>query len=143
MQTVSLYIYSQYITIFYSATAGVVNQGNDIVYQTTIQLHKGINNPVKFIFKNRDQKRIDITGDMFVADIIDATNNTIAKRYNVTIVNAADGIGQITVLAADIENFKHRFYHLVVRNSNDTPVFSDDNFSARIPIQLNDGYPSI
>ena len=68
MQTVSRYLLNQLVIAYINGYHG----RNSKVYDRRLTLHRGVDNPVTFTFKNEDQKAQDITSKTFELNIIDS-----------------------------------------------------------------------
>jgi len=68
MQTVSRYLLTQLVIAYINGYHG----RNSKVYDRRLTLHRGVNNPITFTFKNEDQKAQDIVGKTYELNIIDS-----------------------------------------------------------------------
>ena len=68
MQTVSRYLLSQLVIATVSGFHGRASK----VYDRRIILHRGVDNPLTFTFKNEDQKPQDITSKTYEFNMIDS-----------------------------------------------------------------------
>ena len=68
MQTVSRYLLTQLVIAYINGYHG----RNSKVYDRRLTLHRGVNNPITFTFKNEDQKAQDITTKTYELNIIDS-----------------------------------------------------------------------
>ena len=69
MQTITSYLYTPRITA-QILDAGVTRVQERVVYNRTIELYKGTDNPVQVRFFNQDQKKFDVTNYTFVASVM-------------------------------------------------------------------------
>jgi len=68
MQTVSRYLLDQLVIAYINGYHG----RNSKVYDRRLTLHRGVNNPITFTFKNEDQKAQDITAKTYEFNMIDS-----------------------------------------------------------------------
>ena len=68
MQTVTRYLLSNLVNITINGYHG----RNSKVYDRRLTLHRGVDNPVTFTFKNEDQKAQDITSKTYELNVIDS-----------------------------------------------------------------------
>ena len=81
MQTVQRYLLSQLVIAYVNGYHG----RNSKVYDRRLTLHRGVNNPVTFTFKNEDQKAQDITSKTYEFNIVD-TESQKSAQMNPTAV---------------------------------------------------------
>ena len=117
------------------------------MYSRTIKIYQGIDNPIHIVTKNQDQKAVDLTGYDVQVDIQDPENELTVETFTVNFVTQNKGLGVFTIPASVVNALDQRHYELTVKlinlTSNDeTPMYIDDNYGARLPVQVLSGYYS-
>ena len=69
-QTILSYLYTPIIRM-QILDGTVTNREERRVFNNTIQLYKGTDNPVQIKFLNQDQKKLDVTNYTFVAKVME------------------------------------------------------------------------
>jgi hypothetical protein len=87
MQEITGYLYTNWVECQINDSS-TTNIRNRIVYARPIQLYKNIDNTLKFVFKNQDQKRVYIDGYTFTMYIF----NTNSLSVNQVVTNATTSI---------------------------------------------------
>jgi hypothetical protein len=80
-------------------------------------------------------------------DIQDPENALTVETFTVNFVTQNKGLGVFTIPAAVVNALDQRHYEFTVKlidlTSNDeTPMYIDDNYSVRLPVQVLSGYYS-
>ena len=83
MQTVQRYLLSQLVIAYINGYQG----RNSKVYDRRLTLHRGVNNPITFTFKNEDQKAQDITSKTYEFNIIDTVSKKAVITKTLTILD--------------------------------------------------------
>ena len=147
MQTVSRYLLSQLVIAYVSGYHG----RNSNVYNRRITLHRGVDNPLNFTFKNEDQKAQDITSKTYEFNMIDTESKKSVITKTLTILDdgsttSTKGDASCTITEADLLGLDAKFYNFAVRevksdNSREV-TYSDTGYAAAGTIELLDGaYP--
>jgi hypothetical protein len=143
MQTVNVYTYKPTIQIQVVGDFNIRTRNRQL-YSSNVKLYKGVNNPIRFVCKNQDQKPVEINGFDLVVDLIDASDDHIVETYIASIVNQTKGICQINVTASTLSVIESRyFYFSVAKRVTDTideVTYIDDNYSVRLPVEVLPGY---
>ena len=147
MQTVSRYLLSQLVIAYISGYHG----RNSKVYDRRLTLHRGVNNPLTFTFKNEDQKPQDITSKTYELNIIDSESKKAVITKTLTILDdgstvSTKGDASCTITEGDLVPLDAKFYNFAVKevksdNSREV-TYSDTGYAAAGTIELIDGaYP--
>lgn len=143
MQTANVYAVYQTVSVQLVGDFNVRTRNRQL-YSENIKLYKGVDNPVRLLVKNQDQKPVDISSIGIVADLIDRYTNTVIGSYSAVKTNAAKGICEITVAASDLDATESRFYYLTVKKTkvgqDDQIAYVDDNYNVRLPVEVFDAY---
>jgi hypothetical protein len=146
MQTIEAFFYKNILEIQVIDPA-IFSTRNRIVYSRTIKIYQGIDNPIHIVTKNQDQKAVDLTGYDVQVDIQDPENELTVETFTVNFVTQNKGLGVFTIPASVVNALDQRHYEFTVKlinlTSNDeTPMYIDDNYGARLPVQVLSGYYS-
>lgn len=142
MQTLRLYLYDQILTLQISPDQTLTLEDRT-VYTRPIVLYKGINNKLKVLVKNADQKSVDITGLTFYAELVRTPQQDFVSSFTISNITPASGVAELTIPASVINPEPVGFYHLLIKYDNgtdDVMAYSDDNYSVAIPVHLKLGY---
>ena len=119
MQSLPIYLYENIlaVTLDVDATALGVNR---IMYQSDLQIQKGIKNVVRIQFKNSDQKRIPISNtSSFVFSMFDAVSNRLLIEKAVTVLDDGTlpkrGLAEITFTENDTIDLAVSSYQFSVK----------------------------
>jgi hypothetical protein len=157
MQTVSRYLLTQLVIAYINGYHG----RNSKVYDRRLTLHRGVDNPITFTFKNEDQKAQDVSsrtvasGNYFELNIIDTESKKSVLTKTLSILDDGSTIntkGQATctITEGDLLPLDAKFYNFAIRerkvDDNGSPyrivTYSDTGYAAAGTIELLDGaYP--
>ena len=124
------------------------NRENQLVYAKPLQLYKGINNKIKLLFKNQDQKLQSLLDSTIVFNLMDsATKELIFTRRVLPWVDSK-GAGYITLDQADLNDLPTSGYnysvYMITGEGETRIVYADDNYNAQGQARLSDGvYPTL
>ena len=90
------------------------------MYDRRITLHRGVDNPLTFTFKNEDQKAQDITSKTFELNIIDTENQQSVITKTLDILDdgstvSTKGDASTTITEGDLLSLDAKFYNFAVR----------------------------
>lgn len=144
MQTIETFWYKNILEIQVIDPA-IFTVRNRIVYSRTIKIYQGIDNPIHVVTKNQDQKAVDLTGYDVQIDIQDPENKLTAEAFTVNFITQNKGLGVFTIPKEIVNSLDQRHYELTVKLINlstnrETPLYIDDNYSLRLPLQVLAGY---
>jgi hypothetical protein len=157
MQTVSRYLLDQLVIAYINGYHG----RNSKVYDRRLTLHRGVNNPITFTFKNEDQKAQDVSsrtvasGNYFELNIIDTESKKAVITKTLDIVDdgstiSTKGKASCTITEGDLLSLDAKFYNFAVRerkvDENGSPyrvvTYSDTGYASAGTVELLDGaYP--
>lgn len=155
MQTIVAFYYPNSVEVQVNLDLGIPER-NRVMYQRTIKIYKGIDNTIQFVFKNSDQKPVNVTGWTITFNMISDEEGSVIFSKSVTAPTAAManiGIASTTINELDLADLysEHYNYSLSFTNSNpnlpnygsEHVVYADDNYGARGEIALLSGhYPT-
>ena len=144
MQTIELFSYKNIINL-QVIDPTIYSTRNRIVYSRTIKIYQGIDNPIHVVVKNQDQKPADMTGYDIQVDIQDIENAITAEAFTVDFVQQDKGLGVFTIPKDIVNRLEQRHYELTCKtikldDNKETPLYSDDNYSLRLPLQVLSGF---
>ena len=147
MQTVQRYLLSQLVIAYINGYHG----RNSKVYDRRLTLHRGVNNPITFTFKNEDQKAQDITSKTYELNIVDTESKKSVITKTLTILDdgstvSTKGDASCTITEGDLLPLDAKFYNFAVREVKSDGArevtYSDTGYAAAGTIELLDGaYP--
>jgi len=147
MQTVSRYLLTQLVIAYINGYHG----RNSKVYDRRLTLHRGVNNPITFTFKNEDQKAQDITSKTYEFNMIDSETKKSVLTKTLTILDdgstvSTKGDASCTITEGDLLPLDAKFYNFAVRevksDGSREITYSDTGYAAAGTIELLDGaYP--
>lgn len=144
MQTINTYLYPNIIYAQFMDPA-IFTTRNRVVYTRTIKIYQGIDNPLQVQIKNQDQKAINTTGYLVQVDIQDVDAEGSVESLAVTIVDAAKGLGTVTIPRAVVNALTQRRYKLTVKlitqsTNQEQPLYVDDNYGAMVDLEVLPGW---
>jgi hypothetical protein len=147
MQTVSRYLLDQLVIAYINGYHG----RNSKVYDRRLTLHRGVNNPITFTFKNEDQKAQDITAKTYEFNIIDTDSKKAVLTKTLTILDdgstvSTKGDASCTITEGDLLPLDAKFYNFAVKelksDGSREVTYADTGYAAAGTIELLDGaYP--
>ena len=144
MQTVSRYLLSQLVIANVSGFHG----RNSKVYDRRLTLHRGVNNPITFTFKNEDQKAQDITSKTYEFNIIDTESKKSVVTKTLTVLDdgstvSTKGDASTTITEGDLLPLEAKFYNFSVRevksDGSREVTYSDTGYASAGTIEILDG----
>jgi len=149
MQTVSRYLLSQLVIAYINGYHG----RNSKVYDRRLTLHRGVNNPITFTFKNEDQKAQDITTKTYEFNMIDTDSKKSVLTKTLTILDdgstvSTKGDASCTITEGDLLPLEAKFYNFSVKevksDGGREVTYADTGYAAAGTIELLDGaYPEL
>jgi hypothetical protein len=121
------------------------------VYQRTINIYKGIDNPLQFRLINADQKPVNVSSYTPVFVVYDSKERLVIQRPATILEDEDSNIGMfsVTISDADIRNIPAQYLTYAVYLVNDQTghkivSYSNSHFEAPGIIALKDGvYPKV
>ena len=142
MQSLRVYLYDQILKLQISSDQTITLEDRT-VYTKPIVLYKGIDNTLKLLVKNADQKAVDIASKTFYAELVRTPQRDFVAAYTATTVSASTGVAEFVITASTINPEPVGWYHLLIKYTEtgaDHLAYSDDNYSVAIPVELKLGY---
>jgi len=120
------------------------------MYQRQVKIYKNVDNVIQFIFKNSDQKAVNVDGWIITFRMfLDSDGQTAITKDNKLIggVNVigdpVKGITTVTLNAADLINLPQPYYNYSLTVTDpygvEQVVYTDENYESRGEIYLRDG----
>jgi len=113
------------------------------MYANPIKLYSGVNNPIKIQCMNTDQKKIDVSNVTIQLGLFEP------ETENELIINTAFGIDSANGIVgglftpSELDCLTFGFYELGItafeNSGNVYPVFINDSFGSRLPVQYCKG----
>jgi len=112
------------------------------MYSRPIKIYTGINNPIKIICLNDDEKLIDVSGLSIQINVFEPNTQCLLISKMVT-PNLSLGIGSVQIGFSDLAGLAPGQYELGVTatdaNNNVTTLYVDGNYTSRLPLILQGG----
>ncbi len=147
MQTVSRYLLTNLVIGYISGYHG----RNSKVYDRRLTLHRGVNNPITFTFKNEDQKAQNIVSKTYELNVIDSETKKSVITKTLSILDdgstvSTTGDASCTITEGDLLPLDAKFYNFSVRevktDGSREVTYADTGYAAAGTIELIDGaYP--
>jgi len=147
MPTITSYLYDNKITIQILVDDPTIKTRNKVVYNRTVDVYKGVDNPITIQFKNQDQKPVNISSYNITGYLVDIVNSDLISNVAVTVSNATIGTASVTLTEELIGNLELTRYKLAFKAVNtvtsvERPIYSDDNYGLYQEINIKEGFPS-
>jgi len=153
MQTVQRYLINQLVIAYVNGYHG----RNSNVYDRRLTLHRGVDNPLTFTFKNEDQKKQDVSaktvasGNYYELNIIDSESKKSVVTKTLAPIDdgstvATKGQANCKITEGDLLPLDAKFYNFAVRevktDGSREVTYSDTGYAASGTIELLDNaYP--
>lgn len=115
------------------------------MYSKPIKIYIGINNPIKILCLNDDQKAVDITGLSIQLNVFEPTTRALLISKPATNVDysVALGISSVTIGYPDLAGLDIGSYEIGLtatdNSGNVTTLYVDCNYTSRLPLELKKG----
>jgi hypothetical protein len=145
MQNIDCFFYPNEIVVQFNIDP-TLQLRNRVMYQRNVKLYKGIDNLLKFTFKNSDQKRVNVLGwDIFFNITDDEEGAVLVTKQATVIGNTINGEVQVMVSELDLLDLDHEFYGytLSVRDpltGIEQVIYADDNYTVRGELNILEGH---
>jgi len=146
MQQMKTYFYPNTVTVQCNPDPTITARWRTM-YQRQIKIYKGVDNIIQFIFKNSDQKPVNVTGWDITFNMISDREGMLVVSKLATVVNALAGIVTVSLTEFDLIDLDLPYYNYALTVTDPTTgieqvVYTDENFESRGEILLRDGpYP--
>jgi len=140
-----VYCYDQIMRINLTQSVLTANR-DEIMYARNMSLYRGIDNTIKFEFRNNDQKKVNMLDKVITFNIIDNQSHTTHLTRAMTLEDGPNGIAKLVISEADLLDIKEQYYTWSVKVTDgenvDHVAYTDDNFSAAGQLLVKHGvYP--
>ena len=148
MQSTTLYLYDQSVSIFVDADTQKTFWEYDM-HNLPIKIYKGIDNKVQLLVKDNDQQPINLTNATITFNVLDPDTGQINVTKTASILNERKGIAQVILLQADINSFEGKYlrYSAILNVDEvvgDQSLFVNAGVNAGGDIELiHDVYPVV
>lgn len=147
MQTTNCYFYPNEVDVQLNIDP-TLKLRNRIVYQRSIKLYHGIDNTIRFTFKNNNQQRVNITGFAVTFNMVSGPEGSVIVSKPATTINAPYGVVSVVLTELELMDLPNQYYgYSLIVTDVDTGqqhiVYSDTNYDVKGELILLDGhYPS-
>jgi len=148
MQKLPVYLY----TNLYDVTLDLDHNREirQIMYQRPLKIQKGVRNTVQLQFKNSEQRKIDISSQTFVLNVLDEIEHTLVMSKSVTVLDTGTvvtrGLAEVVFNDSDTINVDSKTYRFSVIKVEDdgsqSPAYTNTYYGAAGTLEVENGiYP--
>lgn len=146
MIAVQSYLYDNIVQVQILDNANFKTR-NRVVYNRTIKIYQGIDNTILVQVKNQDQKSVNLVGKSVLVDLLDPLNDNLIVSYPLNWEDNTKGAGSFIIGKSEVDMLDQRYYKITlklidVNSGNERPLYSDDNYSIGIDLEVLPGYQS-
>jgi len=146
MQVSNLYLNDQIVNVNLTTSVFVPNREKKM-YASPLQLYRGVDNTIKFNFKNNDQKKVLINDKTITFNIIDSSTHITHLTRTMTIEDGANGIAKLVISEADLNDINVQYYTWsvsVIDGENNQHIgYHDTAYTAGGELKVHEGvYPN-
>ena len=139
MQSISGYLYKQAIELV------IMDSGphteNTLVYAKPLQIYKGIDNKIKLMIKNQDQKLQNLADSVIEFNLISSENYELVFKRTCAIT-IDKGVATLTLDEVELNDVAAGIYNysikLISGEGETKIVYADDNYNAQGQARIND-----
>jgi hypothetical protein len=151
MQITPIYLYNNQYDIILDLDP-YAKGANNIMYQRTLKIQKGIKNQIRFQFKNSDQKKINIYNTQtFVFSMYDAVNKQLLLEKSLDVLDTSTstrGLALLTLTESDTIDLNTSKYNYTVKmldqDGSYLPAYSNTYYDMVGTLELSqDVYPPL
>ena len=117
METIRIFVYDQILNL-QIADDNTLNIEDRIVYTKPINLFKGIDNVIKVLIKNSDQKVVDITTLTFYAELVKSPQQDFVGSFTLVTTSALLGEAKLTIPAYILNPQEIGNYYILIKYSS-------------------------
>jgi hypothetical protein len=138
------YLYDNIIDVIILDSVSTPNR-NFIVYARDLKIYKGVDNVLKFQFKNTDQKIVDVEGKTIVFRLIDTKTRTLVLTKTLIQLGGdtstiTDNENKLILEVSDLHDIQSGGYtYSLVIQDDLQPAYVDDSYNAVGVINIYDG----
>ena len=147
MQSISGYLYNQTIDVVIILDS-LPNRENTLVYAKPLQIFKGIDNKIKLLVKNQDQKLQSLLDTNIIFNLIDSATSELIFSRKVNIYSSdKKGAAYLVLDRMDLNDLTAGIYNysiqLISSEGEYTILYADDNYNAQGQARVVEGvYPT-
>lgn len=138
MQFNPSYLYANKVDVF-SDLGSWQTERYRKVYQRTLKIYRGVDNPIDFQVRNSDQKPQSIVGQTVVFNLFAYESQELIMSRDCTVVDAAKGKVSVTISEGEALTLTPGFYTFslyTLANSIKKPLYGDSQFGALGRLEL-------
>jgi hypothetical protein len=144
VQSISGYLYNQ--TIDLVILDSTPDRENTLVYAKPLQIYKGIDNKIKLLIKNQDQKLRSLIDTSIIFNLVDSATRELIFTRRVVPITDKRGSAYVTLDRMDVDELPAGIYNYSVQmisgEGEYNIIYADDNYNAQGQARVNDGvYP--
>ena len=139
MQSISGYLYRQAIELVIMDSGP--HRENTLVYAKPLQIYKGIDNTIRLVIKNQDQKLQSLIDNVIEFNLISSENYELVFKRTCA-VTIDKGVATLTLEETELNDVAAGIYNYSVKLINGEGevriVYADDNYNAQGQARVND-----
>lgn len=125
----------------------VVNRENTLVYAKPLQIYKGIDNKIKLLIKNQDQKLQNLTDGYIIFNLMDSATRELILSRRAMITTDKRGTAYVNLANMDLMDLTAGIYNYSLQyttgENEQRVIYSDDQYNAQGQARIVDGvYPN-
>jgi hypothetical protein len=141
---IQTYLYSNKV-VAQIVDPSIFTTRNRVVYSRPVTVYQGIDNPMQVLVKNQDQKYVNVTNYIMVAEIQDPSNKVSVATFPITWANVTLGQGNFVIDRATVDELEQRFYKLTFRTINtvtslEQPIYVDSDYDVPLDLKVMPAY---
>jgi hypothetical protein len=145
VQIISGYLYNQTLDLIINLDP-LPNRENQLVYAKPLQIFKGIDNKIKLLVKNQDQKLQSLLDTSIIFNLVDSATRELIFTRRVVPITDKRGSAYVVLDRMDVDELPAGIYNysvqLISGEGEYNIVYADDNYNAQGQARVNDGvYP--
>lgn len=123
------------------------NRENQLVYAKPLQIFKGIDNKIKLLIKNQDQKLQSLLDTTIIFNLVDGATSELIFTRRVIPYYDKKGSAYIVLDQMDLNDLSAGNYNysiqLISGEGESSIIYAGDNYNAQGQARVNDGvYPT-
>lgn len=149
MQTITCYYYPNSVDVQLN-TDPTLTLRNRVMYQRSVKVYKGVDNIIRFRFKNSEQKPVNVAGWDIAMNVLDEELGEVLFTTPATVVGSSvDGVVVVTLKEQDLMDMGKEYYNYSLSVTDPTTgqqqvVYADDNYDVRGELIVKAGhYPTV
>lgn len=146
MQKINVFVKKGYYFNLTDVRTGEINMFNPPMYNTTIELYKGIDNTIQFSIRDNDRKAFCLRDKKLFLTIINPKLHTKLVK-ELWCLDAYKGLYEVKILESELRDFESTYYQASViykdLEGEETMLYSSINYDPVFSLHINDGFRDV